>query len=140
MFIRLGNGAMGRVFSSSSCKQDSPFKKTKVKVNEMKKIECIVRPSKLEAIQNSVRGYGVKGMTLTNVLGCGSQKGRTEFYRGYSITNNFFIKTKLELIVPDEIVNYVVDAINKEARTGEIGDGKIIITNIENAIRIRQPV
>lgn len=114
--------------------------KTKVKVNEMKKIECIVRPSKLEAIQNSVRGYGVKGMTLTNVLGCGSQKGRTEFYRGYSITNNFFIKTKLELIVPDEIVNYVVDAINKEARTGEIGDGIIIITNIENAIRIRQPV
>ena len=109
-------------------------------MNEMKKIECIIRPSKLEAIQTSIRGYGVKGMTLTNVLGCGSQKGRTEFYRGYTITNNFYIKTKIEMIVTDEVVNYVIDVINKEARTGEIGDGKIFISNIESAVRIRYPV
>ncbi|AET70468.1 nitrogen regulatory protein PII [Desulfosporosinus orientis DSM 765] len=103
----------------------------------MKIIECIVRPSKVAAIQRSLSGYGVRGMTLTNVLGCGSQKGITEFYRGYSITNDFFIKTKIELLVADEVVHYLVEVINTIANTGEPGDGKVFISNIENAVRIR---
>lgn len=103
----------------------------------MKKIECIIRPSKLEAIQNSIRQFGIKAMTLTNTLGCGLQEGKTEAYRGYTITNNFFIKAKIELVVSDELVNLIVDVITKEARTGEIGDGKIFVSDTENSIRIR---
>ncbi|MDA8228494.1 P-II family nitrogen regulator [Desulfosporosinus lacus] len=103
----------------------------------MKRIECIVYPSKLKAIRDSIGQFGFKGMTLTNALGCGLQKGRTEIYRGYTITNNFFIKTKIELVVRNEFVDYVVDLIIKAAQTGEIGDGMIFVSDIESAVRIR---
>lgn len=103
----------------------------------MKTIECIVRPSKIEAIQNSISELGIKGMTLTNVLGCGLQEGRIEVYRGYTLINHLFIRTKIELVVRDEIVNQVVDMITKVARTGEIGDGKIFVSSIDSSVRIR---
>ncbi|AFQ45903.1 P-II family nitrogen regulator [Desulfosporosinus meridiei] len=102
----------------------------------MKKIECIVRPQKLEAIQTSLRRFGIRGMTLTNALGCGLQKGRTEVYRSYTLSNNFFLRTKIEIVVTDDLVNQIVEVISQESYTGEIGDGKVFISNVENTLRI----
>ncbi len=103
----------------------------------MKKIECIIRPEKLEEVKDALNKLGIKGMTVSQVMGCGLQKGRTEYYRGVEITINLLPKVKLELIVKDSEVDKIVDTIVKVARSGKIGDGKIFIYNVEDAVRIR---
>jgi len=103
----------------------------------MKKIECIIRPEKLEEVKDALNQLGIKGMTVSEVMGCGLQKGRTEYYRGVEININLLPKVKIELIVKDSEVDRIVDTIVKIARSGKIGDGKIFIYNVENAVRIR---
>jgi len=101
------------------------------------KIECILRPGKLEDVKDAINKYGIHGMTVTQVIGCGLQKGRTEVYRGAEYSINLLPKIKLEMVIPDENVNEVLKIITEVARTGEIGDGKIFTYKIDNAIRIR---
>lgn len=103
----------------------------------MKKITCIIRPSKMETVKERLGKEGIKGMTVTHVIGCGLQKGSTAQYRGNLYEINLLPKVKIELVVPDDIVDHIVNVILIEARTGEIGDGKIFISPVENAIRIR---
>jgi len=103
----------------------------------MKKIECIIRPEKLEEVKDTLNQLGIKGMTVSQVMGCGLQKGKTEYYRGVAININLLPKIKLELIVKDSEVDRIADTIIKVARSGKIGDGKIFIYNVEDAVRIR---
>ncbi|ABP68053.1 nitrogen regulatory protein P-II [Caldicellulosiruptor saccharolyticus DSM 8903] len=103
----------------------------------MKKIECIIRPEKLEEVKDALNQLGIKGMTVSQVMGCGLQKGKTEYYRGVEININLLPKIKIELIVKDSEVDRIVDTIIKVARSGKIGDGKIFIYNVEDAVRIR---
>jgi len=103
----------------------------------MKKIECILRPGKLEEVKDALSRYGVKGMTVYQVMGCGLQGGRKEVYRGTELTINLLPKIKLEVVVLDKEADDIVDLIKKAALTGEIGDGKIFISPVENAVRIR---
>lgn len=103
----------------------------------MKKIECIVRPGKLEDVKEALNKSGVQGMTVMQVMGCGLQKGRKEVYRGTELTINLLPKVKLEVIVKDNVADEVIGLIRKAAMTGEIGDGKIFISTVDNAIRIR---
>lgn len=103
----------------------------------MKKIECIIRPFKLEDVKEALGELGIRGMTVSEVKGFGRQKGHTELYRGSEYTIEFLPKIKVEVIVPDESVEGVVDAIIKSASTGRIGDGKIFIMPADEAIRIR---
>ncbi|WAM31450.1 P-II family nitrogen regulator [Caldicellulosiruptor naganoensis] len=103
----------------------------------MKKIECIIRPEKLEEVKDALNQLGLKGMTVSQVMGCGLQKGKTEYYRGVEININLLPKIKIELIVKDSEVDRIVDTIVKVARSGKIGDGKIFIYNVEDAVRIR---
>lgn len=103
----------------------------------MKKIEAIIRPGKLEDIKDALNKYNVLGLTISQVMGCGHQKGRKEFYRGTEVTMNLLPKIKLEMVVKDEALEDVLAILSREARTGEVGDGKIFIYNVENAIRIR---
>jgi nitrogen regulatory protein PII len=103
----------------------------------MQKIEAIIQPSKLDAVKDAVLEAGVDGITIVEARGHGRQKGHTEFYRGREYTVDLLPKIKLEIVVPDEIVEKVVQAIVGAARTGKIGDGKIFISPITEAIRIR---
>jgi nitrogen regulatory protein P-II 1 len=103
----------------------------------MKKVEAIIKPFKLEDVKDSLQQIGFEGMTVTEVKGFGRQKGHTEIYRGSEYTVDFLPKVKLELVVPDDRVQAAVDAITKAAHTGKIGDGKIFISTVEAAIRIR---
>lgn len=103
----------------------------------MKKIEAVIKPYKVEEIKNSLVEIGIVGMTVTYVEGFGSQGGHTEIYRTSEISVNFIPKIKIETVVEDDKVDAAVDAIVKHAQTGTIGDGKIFIYNIENAIRVR---
>lgn len=103
----------------------------------MKKVEAIIRPTKLEEIKDSLGRFGIHGMTVTEVIGCGLQKGKKEIYRGTEYTINLLPKVKIEIIVKDKWVEEVINLVTTTARTGEIGDGKIFISNIENAVRIR---
>ena len=103
----------------------------------MKKVEAIIKPFKLEEVKDALRELGVTGMTVTEVKGFGRQKGHTEIYRGSEYTVDFLPKTKLEVAVSDSLVKSVVEAITKAAKTGKIGDGKIFISPLEDAIRIR---
>lgn len=103
----------------------------------MKKITCIIRPAKLETVKERLGKEGIKGMTVTHVIGCGLQKGSTAQYRGNLYEVNLLPKVKIELVVADENIAKIVDAIIDEAKTGEIGDGKIFISPVEDAIRIR---
>src|SRR5512138_2769077 len=103
----------------------------------MKKIEAIIKPFKLEEVKDALAEVGVEGMTVTEVKGFGRQKGHTEIYRGSEYTVDFLPKIKLELVVPDEKLDEAVGAIVKSARTGKIGDGKVFVTHIEEAVRIR---
>jgi nitrogen regulatory protein PII len=103
----------------------------------MKKIEAIIKPFKLEDVKAALTALGVEGMTVTEVKGFGRQKGHTEIYRGSEYTVDFLPKTKLEVVVSDEGADAAVREIVKAARTGKIGDGKIFVQNIEQAIRIR---
>jgi nitrogen regulatory protein PII len=103
----------------------------------MKKIECVIRPAKLEEVKEALGKYGIKGMTVTNVIGCGLQQGKTEYYRGNTYIINLLPKVKIEIVVPDDVVNKVIDLIIHYARTGEIGDGKIFVYDLLDAVRIR---
>lgn len=103
----------------------------------MKKIEAIIKPFKLEEVKDTLGEIGVEGMTVIEVKGFGRQKGHTEIYRGSEYTVDFLPKIKLELVVPDDRADAAVAAIIKAAKTGKIGDGKIFVTAIQDAIRIR---
>ncbi len=103
----------------------------------MKKIEAIIKPFKLEEVKDALGELGIEGMTVTEVKGFGRQKGHTEIYRGSEYTVDFLPKIKLEIIAADERVDAAIVAILKAAKTGKIGDGKVFVSNIEEAIRIR---
>jgi nitrogen regulatory protein P-II 1 len=103
----------------------------------MKKIEAIIKPFKLEEVKDALHELGIQGMTVTEAKGFGRQKGHTEIYRGSEYTIDFLPKLKVELVITDSLVDSAVAAIIKGARTGKIGDGKIFVSNIEQAIRIR---
>jgi nitrogen regulatory protein P-II 1 len=103
----------------------------------MKKIEAIIKPFKLEDVKEALAAIGVQGMTVSEVKGFGRQKGHTEIYRGSEYTVDFLPKVKLELVVGDGQCNEAVEAIVKAAKTGKIGDGKVFVLPVENAIRIR---
>jgi nitrogen regulatory protein P-II 1 len=103
----------------------------------MKKIEAIIKPFKLDDVKESLNDMGVHGMTVSEVKGFGRQKGHTELYRGAEYVVDFLPKIKIEIIIPDDLVSQVVESIEKAARTGRIGDGKIFVTNVEEIIRIR---
>ena len=103
----------------------------------MKKIEAIIKPFKLEEVKDALSEVGIEGMTVTEVKGFGRQKGHTEIYRGSEYTVDFLPKIKLELVIGDNLVNSAVGAIVKVAKTGKIGDGKIFVSPVEEAIRIR---
>ena len=103
----------------------------------MKKIEAIIKPFKLEDVKEALSGMGVEGMTVSEVKGFGRQKGHTEIYRGSEYTVDFLPKLKLEVVLADANVQGAVDAIVKAAKTGKIGDGKVFVSPIENAVRIR---
>jgi len=103
----------------------------------MKKIESIIRPHLLDAVKSALHEVGIMGMTVTEVRGFGRQKGHTEMYRGSEYRTDFLPKVKIEVVVPEELVEAVVEAILRTARTGKFGDGKIFILPVEEAIRIR---
>src|SRR6266436_6611082 len=105
--------------------------------DEMKKIDAIIKPFKLEDVKEALAGLGVEGMTVSEVKGFGRQKGHTEIYRGSEYTVDFLPKIKLEIVLADSRVDAAVEAIVKAAKTGKIGDGKVFVSTIENAIRIR---
>jgi nitrogen regulatory protein P-II 1 len=105
--------------------------------HEMKKIEAIIKPFKLEDVKEALSGLGVEGMTVSEVKGFGRQKGHTEIYRGSEYTVDFLPKIKIEVVLGDSQVTAAVEAIVKAAKTGKIGDGKVFVSSIENAIRIR---
>ena len=103
----------------------------------MKKIEAIIKPFKLDEVKNALNKIGVQGMTVTEVKGFGRQKGHTEVYRGAEYKIDFLPKVKLELITSEDMVTQVVETIERAAKTGKIGDGKIFISPVEEVIRIR---
>jgi len=103
----------------------------------MKKIEAIIKPFKLEDVKEALAGVGVEGLMVTEVKGFGRQKGHTEIYRGSEYTVDFLPKLKLEIVLPDSAVEAAVNAILKTAKTGKIGDGKIFVLPIDEAVRIR---
>lgn len=105
--------------------------------NAVKKIEAVIKPFKLDEVKEALHEVGVSGITVTEAKGFGRQKGHTELYRGAEYIVDFLPKVKLEVIVDDAMAPRVVEAIETAARTGRIGDGKIFVTNIEDAIRIR---
>ena len=103
----------------------------------MKKVEAIIKPFKLDEVKEALSGIGVEGLTVTEVKGFGRQKGHTELYRGAEYVVDFLPKIKLEIVVDDDQINPVIEAIVGAANTGKIGDGKIFVLPLEEAIRIR---
>ena len=103
----------------------------------MKKIEAIIKPFKLDEVKEALQEAGVQGLSVVEVKGFGRQKGHTELYRGAEYVVDFLPKVKIEVVLPDEQVERAIDAIVQSANTGKIGDGKIFVTTIEQAIRIR---
>ncbi len=103
----------------------------------MKKIEAVIKPFRLEEVKGALAAVGVEGMTVTEVKGFGRQKGHTEIYRGSEYTVDFLPKIKIEIVLADDQVEGAVAAIIKAAKTGKIGDGKVFISSVETAIRIR---
>ena len=103
----------------------------------MKKIEAILKPFKLEEVKDALAEIGIEGMTVSEVKGFGRQKGHTEIYRGSEYNMDFLPKIKIELVVPDDRADNAIAAVVHSARTGKIGDGKIFVTSIEQAVRIR---
>ena len=103
----------------------------------MKKIEAIFKPFKLDEVREALSEIGVSGLTVTEVKGFGRQKGHTELYRGAEYVVDFLPKVKVDVVVPDSLVDQAIDAIVKAARTGKIGDGKIFVSSVDQVIRIR---
>lgn len=114
-----------------------PVVQVSTKLMSMKKIEAIIKPFKLEEVKDALQEIGIKGMTTIEVKGFGRQKGHTEIYRGSEYTVDFVPKTKLEMVVSDDQVDAAVQAIISAAKTGKIGDGKVFVSPIEEAVRIR---
>src|ERR1041384_8630625 len=108
------------------------------RVNSMKKVEAIIKPFKLDEVKEALHEVGIKGITVTEAKGFGRQKGHTELYRGAEYVVDFLPKVKLELVLGDNMVEKAVDAIIASAKTGRIGDGKIFVSNVEEAVRIRK--
>jgi nitrogen regulatory protein P-II 1 len=105
--------------------------------NHVKKIDAIIKPFKLEEVKDALAVVGIEGMTITEVKGFGRQKGHTEIYRGSEYTVDFLPKVRVEIVLPDNLVDGAIDAIVTSARTGKIGDGKVFISNVEEVVRIR---
>jgi nitrogen regulatory protein P-II 1 len=103
----------------------------------MKKVEAIIKPFKLDEVKDALTEVGVQGMTVTEVKGFGRTGGKKEVYRGSAYVVDFVPKIKIEIVVPDALLHSVIDAIERAARTGRIGDGKIFVTPVEEAVRIR---
>jgi nitrogen regulatory protein P-II 1 len=103
----------------------------------MKKVEAIIKPFKLDEVKEALAEVGVQGMTVTEVKGFGRTGGKKEVYRGSAYVVDFVPKVKIEVVVPDSLVTAVVDAIEKSAKTGRIGDGKIFVLGVDEAVRIR---
>jgi nitrogen regulatory protein P-II 1 len=103
----------------------------------MKKIEAIVKPFKLQDVKEALNELGIQGMTVLEVKGFGRQKGHTEIYRGSEYTIDFMPKVKIEMVLPDAQIDAAVEAIIKAAKTGKIGDGKVFVTPVSEAVRIR---
>ena len=103
----------------------------------MKKVEAVIKPFKLDEVKNKLNEIGIKGITVSEVKGFGRQKGHTELYRGAEYVVDFLPKIKLEIVIPDNQLDEVVNAVIKSAQTGRIGDGKIFVTHLEDTIRIR---
>ena len=103
----------------------------------MRKIEAIIKPFKLDEVKEALHSIGIQGMTVTEVKGFGRQKGHTELYRGAEYVVDFLPKVQLEVVVPDDLVEKVTLALSESARTGSIGDGKIFVIPVEEAVRIR---
>jgi nitrogen regulatory protein P-II 1 len=113
--------------SAAGPRQDGP----------VKKIEAVIKPFKLDEVKEALHDVGVSGITVTEAKGFGRQKGHTELYRGAEYVVDFLPKVKLEVVVEDQLVDRVVEAIANSARTGRIGDGKIFVSTVEQALRIR---
>jgi nitrogen regulatory protein P-II 1 len=109
----------------------------KVRLKTMKKIEAIIKPFKLDEVKEALNEIGLKGITVTEAKGFGRQKGHTELYRGAEYVVDFLPKVKIELVLEDEMVEKAIEAIRNAAQTGRIGDGKIFVSTIEEAVRIR---
>lgn len=103
----------------------------------MIKVEAIIRPGKLDDVKDALDEIGVKGITVINCMGAGKQRGRTQYYRSAEYAVNLLDKTKIETVVSDDMVENVIEAVTKAAYTGEIGDGKIFLTVVSDAVRIR---
>lgn len=103
----------------------------------MKKIEAIIKPFKLDEVKESLNNLGIQGMTITEVKGFGRQKGHKEIYRGAEYIVDFIPKIKIEVVVPDELADQVIEKIQQSANTGKVGDGKIFIFPVEEVIRVR---
>ena len=108
-----------------------------VKGEAMKKIEAIIKPFKLDEVKEALQEAGLQGITVTEAKGFGRQKGHTELYRGAEYVVDFLPKVKIEVVLADEMLEKAIDAIRRAAQTGRIGDGKIFVSNVEEAIRIR---
>ena len=103
----------------------------------MKKVEAIIKPFKLDEVKDALGEVGVQGMTVTEVKGFGRTGGKREVYRGSAYVVDFVPKVKIEVVVPDELVTQIIEAVEKAAKTGRIGDGKIFVSPVEEAVRIR---
>jgi nitrogen regulatory protein P-II 1 len=108
-----------------------------IRAEHMKKVEAIIKPFKLDAVKEALSNVGVEGLTVSEVKGFGRQKGHTEIYRGSEYTVDFLPKIKIEVVLRDDLVEPTVEAIVKSAKTGKIGDGKVFVSLIHDAIRIR---
>ena len=114
-----------------------PSPELRLEPKEMKKIEAIIKPFKLDEVKEALHEVGLQGMTVTEAKGFGRQKGHTELYRGAEYVVDFLPKVKIELVVEDSLVERALEAIQQAARTGRIGDGKIFVTPVDEVIRIR---
>jgi nitrogen regulatory protein P-II 1 len=137
-FVRIGNEGL-KIGSSSEPHQHigQQAKPTTSTIRNMKKVEAIIKPFKLEEVKDALGDIGIEGMTVSEVKGFGRQKGHTEIYRGSEYTVDFLPKIKIELVLPDNQVEPAVATIIKTARTGKIGDGKVFVSTVDEAVRIR---
>ncbi len=108
-----------------------------LRLDSMKKVEAIIKPFKLDEVKEALAGVGVEGMTVSEVKGFGRQKGHTEIYRGSEYTVDFLPKIKIEVVIADEKLDDAIEAIVKSAKTGKIGDGKVFVSTVDEAVRIR---
>jgi nitrogen regulatory protein P-II 1 len=123
--------------NSGSFRSRTTLRSPELGATLMKKIEAIIRHFRLEDVKNALTEVGIQGMTITEVRGFGRQKGHTELYRGTEYTVDFVPKVKLELVVPEESLRKVLDVILRTAQTGQIGDGKIFVSTLDEVLRIR---